>query len=303
MNELPADFVNRVVSVYGPRGAAWLAELPARIDRIASLWDLKVEVPFAELHYHYVTAAVRLDGSGAVLKLAVPGVEIDREADCLRVYAGEGAPVLLAHDSNLGALLMERVRPGHNLMGLDEAQAIAVACGLMSQLHKPVGESAQFPTVADWGKGFGRLRGRFDGKTGPLPESLVAKAEGVFWDLESAMAPPVLLHGDLHHGNVLASDRQPWLAIDPQGVIGESAYEVGAFLRNPTPGVASRPDLRKLLASRVAMFSEIIDVDRRRIAGWGFAQAVLSAVWSVEDHGSGWGPALAVAEALRPSLG
>lgn len=89
------------------------------------------------------------------------------------------------------------------------------------------------------------------------------------------------------------------MAVDPQGVVGEPAYEVGAFLRNPIPEVWTWPELAKVMDRRVGVFIEELGFDRRRLIGWGFAQAVLSAIWSVEDHGTsdeGW---LVVAEGLQ----
>jgi streptomycin 6-kinase len=112
------------------------------------------------------------------------------------------------------------------------------------------------------------------------------------------MAPPVLLHGDLHHHNILSAERQPWLALDPKGVIGEPAYEVGALLRNPFPQILSLPGPGRLLARRVDQLAAELDFDRQRLVGWGIAQAVLAAWWSFEDHGHGWQGCLTCAELL-----
>jgi streptomycin 6-kinase len=110
------------------------------------------------------------------------------------------------------------------------------------------------------------------------------------------MAEPVLLHGDLHHFNILAAERQPWLALDPKGVVGEPAYEVGALLRNPYPEFLTWPNLDRVLARRVNQLAEELGFDRERLVGWGFAQAVLSGWWSYEDHGHGWESGIALAE-------
>lgn len=114
-------------------------------------------------------------------------------------------------------------------------------------------------------------------------------------------APSVVLHGDLHHENILAAERRPWLAIDPKGVVGEPAYEVGAFLRNPTSRLldASRP--QDVIARRVDLLSERLGLDRQRLLAFGFAQLVLAAWWMYEDHGDGWQPAIALAEAIEPA--
>ena len=120
----------------------------------------------------------------------------------------------------------------------------------------------------------------------------------LFAELLGSQSEPVLLHGDLHHDNILAAERQPWLALDPKGIVGEPAYEVGALLRNPMPGILALPDVRGVLARRLDQFAEELTLERQRLLGWGIAQAVLSGWWSYEDHGHGWEPAVACAEIL-----
>jgi streptomycin 6-kinase len=106
------------------------------------------------------------------------------------------------------------------------------------------------------------------------------------------------LHGDLHHGNILAAERQPWLALDPKGMIGEAAYEVGALLRNPMPRLLRESQPGRILARRVDQLAEALGFDRSRLLGWGTAQAVLAGWWSYEDHGHGWEPWIACADFL-----
>ena len=113
----------------------------------------------------------------------------------------------------------------------------------------------------------------------------IEEAETLFAELSASMAAPVLLHGDLHHDNILAAQRHPWLAIDPKGLIGEQAYETGALLRNPLQQLLQVPQPSRILSRRIDQLAEELALDRMRIRGWGLAQAVLSAWWSVEDHG------------------
>jgi streptomycin 6-kinase len=160
-----------------------------------------------------------------------------------------------------------------------------------------------FPAVADWAGGLARLRPHFGGTTGPFPAWLVDLAENLFAELLAAAPEPVLLHGDLHHYNILAAQRRPWLAIDPKGVAGEPAYEIGALLRNPMPQISDEADLERLLARRLDQLAEFLALDRQRLAAWGVAQAVLSAWWSIEDHGHGGEGALACAGALARAGG
>jgi streptomycin 6-kinase len=112
------------------------------------------------------------------------------------------------------------------------------------------------------------------------------------------MDEPVLLHGDLHHDNILAAGRHLWLAIDPKGIVGEPSYEVGALLRNPWPQLLDMPQPGRILAQRVDQLAAELGFDRARIVGWGVAQAVLSAWWCLEDGYMGWEYAIGCAELL-----
>jgi streptomycin 6-kinase len=290
-----------MVELHAEAGAAWLGRLPALLDHCARRWALTVMPPFAPLSYNYVAPAVRADGALVVLKVGVPVRELMNEIAALQLYDGHGVARLLDADPSLGALLLERLRPGTPLVELDDEQATAIAAQVMRELWRGaagVPPAHSFPSVADWAAGLGRLRAHFGGGAGPFPAALVARAEALFADLLGSMAAPVLLHGDLHHWNILAAERQPWLALDPKGVIGEPAYEVGALLRNPMPQLLSAPHPRRILARRIDQLAEHLGLDRARLIGWGMAQAVLSAWWSYEDHGHGWEPAIAVAELL-----
>jgi streptomycin 6-kinase len=145
-----------------------------------------------------------------------------------------------------------------------------------------------------------RLRAEFGGGVGPFPPRLVEQAERLFAELLGSMETPVLLHGDLHHWNILAADRRPWLAIDPKGVVGEPAYEVGALLRNK---LDVAPNISRLTMRRIDQLAEALGFDRQRLVGWCLAQAVLSAWWSYEDHGGGWEEMVEFAEMLDGLMG
>ena len=123
--------------------------------------------------------------------------------------------------------------------------------------------------------------------------------ESIFAEYVPSQGERVLLHGDLHHWNILSATREPWLAIDPKGVIGEREYDVGAFMRNPWGAVTPEfNELKRLLARRVDVFVEMLGFECERVIGWSLAQAMLSAWWCVEDGDCDGKPAVAYAEAL-----
>ena len=296
---LPALFRRTIHELYGERGDAWLASLPELLADCARRWSLTLAPPFPNLSYNYVVPAVRAGGAEVVLKAGPPNRELLTEIAALRVYDGRGSAHLLDADPAWGVLLLERLRPGVPLTAVtDDEAATLIAAQVMRQLWRPAPPDHPFPTVAGWAAGLLRLRQTFAGGVGPFPADLVAVAESLFAELLSSMADPVLLHGDLHHDNILQAQRQPWLALDPKGVIGEPAYELGALLRNPLPQLLAHPQPARVLARRVDLLAEFFGLARERIVGWGVAQAVLSAWWSYEDHGHGWEPALTIARLL-----
>jgi len=135
----------------------------------------------------------------------------------------------------------------------------------------------------------------FEDGFGPFPRRLVETAVSTREDLLADNTPPMLLHGDFHHENVLTAQRKPWLALDPKGVIGDPAYEVGAYLYNPIVDVVAA---KNLVARRIDQFSEVLMLDRQRLIKWGIVQAVLSAVWSYQDHDEELSPTLLIADQL-----
>jgi streptomycin 6-kinase len=297
---LASEFARTTVSLYGDEGVEWLDRLPALIEEYERRWSITVGPPLDGLSYNYVAPAVGGDGRALIFKLGVPHPELLNEMEALRIYGGRGCVQLLAADREDGALLLERLEPGTPLRAYtdDDERATAIAAGVMRRLWRPVPSEHSFPSVARWAAGLGRLRRRFDGATGPLPSALVERAEDLFRALIASMAEPVLLHGDLHHENILAAEREPWLSIDPKGVVGEPAYETGALLRNPFPEILTMPQRGKRLARRVDQLAEELGFERARILGWALAQAVLSAWWCIEDNVPCWEGAIACAELL-----
>jgi streptomycin 6-kinase len=218
----------------------------------------------------------------------------------LQHFDGHGAIRVLEHDPS-GGLLLERAQPGYALTKLvlegEDDQATVVLCDVVRALHRREPPDGGFRVVEDWGRGFKRYRKM--GQT-TIPVGLLDRASELFADLAASQAARRLLHDDLHHDNILFDANRGWLATDPKGVLGEPAYEIGAALRNPTedPNWFARPSI---IDRRVRIVSDSLGLDRQRVLGWAFAQAVLSAVWSLED---GLDPSrgLLTAEAVLPML-
>lgn len=300
--EIDLAFAKKQSDVFGDAGREWIARLPSLLDAWAERWDLRIDAPYA-LSYNYVAPATRSDGTRVVLKAGVPRDDIAHEFAALRHWDGDGAVHVYESDIDAGVALLELIEPGEPILSLDDDAATQIAAGLVRRLAAhPVPTEHAFPTVADWGRAFPELRARHDGTSGSLPADIFARGEALYADLAASQAAPILLHGDLHHWNILSAEREPWLVIDPHGVIGEPAFEVGAWMRNPVRHARihrSEAEVRAMLDRRLHIFAETLDLDRQRLRDWSIAIACLSAAWSDEsDHTDHALESLSVAEHL-----
>ena len=278
-----------VTGVWGDAGERWLADLPDLLAGIATDWGLSLGAPY-DLTFHYVAAVRCADGTPAVLKV---GFELAVEAAALTAFDGRGAARLLRADLDRGALLLEQVSPGGRLRDLvpaSDTEATDVLAHLMRRLHVP--PVPGLPTVLS-------QVGALDRHRGPVPADLVAEAAALMRALCATAPREAVLHGDLHHDNVLRGTREPWLVIDPHGLVGDPGYEIGSILFNPHPDDRD-PALTALVPARLEQLSAALGEPRDRLAAWGFVKAVLSSVWTA-DSGGPLSRALDVAHLLRPS--
>lgn len=286
MVTLPEHFKQNMRALHGEaRATAWFESLPAIVNHCARRWQLTILPPFAQLSFHYVTPARCADGTPVVLKVCSPTGEYAREAQAMQLFSARGGARVLAVDEEHEVLLLERLQPGTTLALLvpaEDERATAILSSLMRQLWCQAPTQHAFPSVAQLFTGLQRLRARFAGGCGPFPAFLLAAAESQVADLLASPQPPLLLHGDLHHENVLQAGKQ-WRAIDAKGVVGDPGYEAGLLFYNPLPHLSSLPNVRTLLARRLDQLSAELAMERARIRGWGLAQCVLSAWWSIED--------------------
>jgi streptomycin 6-kinase len=306
--EIPPVLAGTVVAEWGQAGRAWLAGLPGLLAEVCAEWELQPQPePRFALSYHWVVPVTRADGSAAVLKLGVPDDgHLAVEAAALRAYGGRGAVRLLAHDGARGAHLLERADPGTPASALvpqEDAAALAALLSVRRALHAaacpPDGE---LPPLSRLGESFDGYLRAFPGD-GPLPRRLVSTAGRLFGELCASAPESVVLHGDLHHDNVLRSDRS-WLAIDPHGWVGDPGYDLGAILYNPPE--LSDVDALALLPGRLSRLIEAADdIPRERVIAWCFVKAVLSDVWNVEAAEPNEDPATRASEVagrLEPLL-
>ena len=265
----------------------------------ARQWQVTIDKTF-ETETSSVAFGVRGEAP-VVLKISKSLGDEWHSGDILRAFAGDG--MVRVYESEGGAVLLERLLPGNELVELvrdgDDDRATGILAGIVKQIATHAAP-AGCPTVLDWARGFDRYLNTADKQ---VPAALVQEAQQLYLRLATSSSRTMLLHGDLHHYNVLFDAKRGWVAIDPKGVVGELEYEVGAILRNPCEQAnffATRPEVER----RLRILSDALQLNYRRALQWSFAQAVLSAIWDVEDGRSVQGDhsGLKLARAIEPML-
>ncbi len=270
-------FRSNIMNMYGHSGEAWLESLPKMIAEIALKYGLSQLAPVSNLSYHYVMSGFQAD-QAVILKLGLDAHGFKREALALKAFSGLGAVKVLAQEEKF--LLLGRAVPGESLKRYfpeRENEAISIASNIIRRLHTAlIPQEHVFPHITEW-------LSTLD-KDWKIPEKYMNKARELRDSLFKTSTQEVLLHGDLHHDNILQQG-DDWVVIDPKGVIGDPAYEVGAFIRNPMPDLFEFDNLQTIIHNRMSRFSEILELPAQRIRDWCFVQAVLAWIWNLEDGG------------------
>jgi streptomycin 6-kinase len=252
-----------------------------RLEKLANQWGVTVErtvdTPFSMLGYG------SRGGDRVVLKVVnAPGDEWNAGA-IAAAYRGHGMVRVLEHEP--GAALLEELSPATPLTSLvlagNDSEATFVIATLILEMQSTSPQLDEVPTAEQWGTAFDRYRASGDSQ---IPGAMIEAAHARYNRLCQTQEVPLLLHGDLQHTNVVWDERRGWTAIDPKGVTAELEYELAPALRNPhdSPQLYSSPHA---VQARVREFSNELPVDEERVVEWAYAQAVLSAIWTVEDGG------------------
>jgi streptomycin 6-kinase len=251
-----------------PERAAWLERLPTAVAELAGRWSLELGPPFdgPEVSAAWVAPATRADGTTAVLKLGMPHFEARDEIAGLRFWDGDPTVRLLDADDGLNAMLLERCEPGTPLRALPEPQQDRVIGGLLRRLWRPPPEPSPFRPL-------GALTAEWSRESLAAPErwtdvGLVREALALFEELPRTAPEHVLLATDLHAGNVLRAEREPWLAIDPKPFVGDPAYDATQHLLNCDRLQTSAPPLIRRLA-------DLLELDAERVGLWTFARVAI----------------------------
>ncbi|MEV5572865.1 aminoglycoside phosphotransferase family protein [Spirillospora sp. NPDC052269] len=281
MIEVPQALADGTVAREGEPGSRWLAELPLIVDELLARWDC---VPDGEVTHGAVAVIVPVlapDGP-AVLKVSFPHPGNVHEPDAFAAWAGRGAVRLHERDDARFGLLLERASSSTLASLEDDEQIIRIAGRIGRRLAVPA--PPHLPRLRDQAPAWAdQLRKDAEQLPHNLPDRIVdvaiATAEGL-----GGTQPDTLVHGDLHARNILRADREPWLAIDPKGLAGDPAYDVGALLKSRALSLLQADDHVRAFDRALDVFAESAELDRDRVQRWAQLHAVQAAFWA-RRHG------------------
>ncbi|MER7839413.1 aminoglycoside phosphotransferase family protein [Streptomyces sp. NPDC096040] len=276
MIDIPAGLIAQHERYGGEEGRAFVAALPGRAERFLDGWGLRPDGPSMYGRCALVVPVLRTgDGARAVLKLQDVDEETVGEPVALRAWDGDGAVRLLDSDDETGTLLLERLDAGRSLADLpDSREAILVVARLLARLT-----AAEAPAglrhLGDIAKGLlERAAVALPRHPDPAERRLLTDCAAALREVASEPGDR-LLHWDLHFENVLASDRAPWLAIDPKPLVGDPGFELFPALWNRFDAEEVRP--------RFDALTDILGLDRARSRAWTLGRVLQNAVWTIED--------------------
>jgi len=270
------DLKKNIISMYNAEGKQWLDSLPEITDKIAQKHNLSGLTPVNNMTFNYVASGYQNENP-IILKIGINSKTLTKESLCLKAFAKHAVAEVIAHDNNM--IIMQRAVPGSTLKDYfpeHDIDATKILCKNIKELHKAsIPESHNFYHLSELFK-------TLDQKLN-IPDEILGKAKHLRDKLLSTTTKEVLLHGDLHHDNILKNG-ESWLVIDPKGFIGDPAFEPAAYLCNPIPELLQENQPREIIENRINICSAELDIDSRRIADWLYAKSVLCWAWSLEDN-------------------
>ncbi|GAA1247477.1 MULTISPECIES: aminoglycoside phosphotransferase family protein [Streptomyces] len=275
MIDIPDGLVESQYTYAGEPGRAFIAGLPARVEEFVERWDLRVDGPAMHGMAALVLPVVRGDGTPAAVKFQILDEETEGEPVALRVWDGDGAVRLLDHDAATGTMLLERLDPGRMLDSVEDSRkAVLVIAELLARLTSgPAPDGMR--RLSDIAAGMlAQMPSALAAVPGPADRALLADCAAAVREV-AGEAGDRLLHWDLHFENVLAAEREPWLAIDPKPLAGDPGFDL-------KPAIDNRFDADEVVWRFDAM-SGVLGLDRERARAWTLGRVLQDSLWEIED--------------------
>lgn len=275
---VPPAFLARAAQ--GTDWADWLDGLPRLLRDLLAEWELTPDGEVAHGVCAVVVPVRTVEGRAAALKVGWPHWEAETEHLALQRWHGHGAVELLRADPRRFALLLERAHT-RDLRSIPDVDACVVVAGLYARLHVPAGPPLRTLSgcVARWTEELEALP-----RSAPVPRRLVEQAVSLGRSFVADDATDgTLVHTDLHYENVLASDREPWLAIDPKPLSGDPHYEVAPLLWNRWAEAVGSGDVRWTVRRRLDTVVDAAGLDPDRARDWVVVREMHNALWCLTD--------------------
>ncbi|OAI48533.1 hypothetical protein AYO45_00940 [Gammaproteobacteria bacterium SCGC AG-212-F23] len=283
-----------ITNTFGAKGEQWIADLPDIIDKLTTHWQLTHLNPVNNMSFHFVAKATLNNNQAAVLKIGCDEKSVKDEMLALQYFNGTASVKLIDYHEKYYALLLHQAIPGITLKSFyPEKLEYVIECyvNTMQKLHeKHLPSRHPFRHISDWLKSIDKVTSKL------IPAHLLEKAIATKNKLLATSSKQVLLHGDLHHDNLL-QDGNTWVTIDPKGIVGEPEFEIAAFDFMYINELANNPDTKQIFAKRIKMLAHQANLDASRIKAWVFVRLILMAAWCIEDnHDPKW--VIKLAEAI-----
>jgi streptomycin 6-kinase len=266
----------------GTAAAAWLGMLPDLLREAVDRRGLTVERVHVPGGRSSLTVLVRRAGKGpAVLKLAPPGARPADERAALAHWGGRGAVRLLDEPAGRswdGALLLERLHPDISVRSLPEARSMLEAADTLRRLWVGPPAGHAFETVAERTGRQAEAMREAAAWGDPGVAELVGSALNARRELLAGPPRELLLHGAFRQSKVLAGERMPWLAVGPEPLVGEGAFDLARLVRDRVEDLIASPSGPAIARRRVKRLAESLEVERDRLGGWALFRTVESGV-------------------------
>jgi streptomycin 6-kinase len=275
---LPDKFVQIMRNIHKEKADEWLNNFDKMIAHYEQQRELSIHDPF-DLSFNFVAPATRKNGEEVVLKVVLSDKEFRAELEAINRMKGKGMVKVLEYDSGQGVMILERLRPGHTLADIeDDEEAARIASQIMKMLWVSAPENTDIETVFVRENSLKRIARQNPEGLGPISKEMIEGALKIFELLNREITHSYLLHGDLHHYNILKNG-DTWTAIDPKGLVGDKEYDVIQYLLNKLP----ESNVKETIEKRIDIFVSELNLDKERLLLRGFSHAVLSTCWTIED--------------------
>lgn len=298
--EVPQVLASSYARSFGDEGRAWLAALPALVADLLDRWELVRDGAAAAGEASLVLPVLGRDGTRAVLKLQLRRAETEAALIGLQTWNGDGVVRLLDHDPGSGTMLLERLDGARTLASLEDDDT---AIQTLAELHARLVAVPAPPAL----RSLGDIAAAMLEQVPRAVTSLVDPADRqVLLGWAAVVAELIdepgdrMLHWDLHYDNVLAGEREPWLAIDPEPLAGDPGFDLWPALDSRWADVVvASGDPRRVVRRRFDVLTEVLGLDRFRATGWTLGRLLQNSLWDVEDGATALAPASVVmADAL-----